>query len=112
MLREEGFSQSPTDVPNAVLIKVESLKVFFLVPPAGDHIEALAVFTDRVTLDRMNAWNKKWMYSRAYQMDDGSSAIQLDLDLAGGVSKERLIDFIKTVKIAVLAFAMHLRATQ
>jgi len=33
--------------------------------------------------------------------------IELDLDLTGGISKQRLVDYIKTVRISVLAYARH-----
>lgn len=41
-----------------------------------------------VSLEKVNEWNKSKRYSRCYLDKDGEPVLQLDLDLAGGITKD------------------------
>ena len=51
-----------------------------------------------VTLATANEWNKTKRYSRTYLNEDGNPCLELDLDLVGGVSKERILGFLTTCR--------------
>lgn len=108
VLKEEGYAPSLVK-PGLILVKMAGIKVLFLVWEDNESIQAYAGFeSDDSSLKRINEWNRKRRLSRAYVDDDGDAVIELDLDLAGGVSKERLLDFISTTEVSVLAFALHM----
>jgi hypothetical protein len=49
-----------------------------------------------VTLEGVNTWNRQTVYGRSYIKEDGGLSLELELDLSGGVSEERLKDFLST----------------
>jgi hypothetical protein len=51
-------------------------------------------------LAKVNAWNKTKRFSRSYLDDDDHVCLELDLDLAGGVTPDRVRDFLKTCRSA------------
>lgn len=105
ILTEEGFSPKLTK-PNVIALKMEGRSVGFFIAEGNGNIQAYAGFkSPKASLSRINTWNKSKRYSRAYMDDDGDPAIELDLDLAGGVTKERIADYIRTVSLSVSAFA-------
>jgi hypothetical protein len=53
-----------------------------------------------VTLKQINEWNAGKRYSRAYLDSDGDPCLELDLDLAGGVSRARIVDFLRTCNLS------------
>lgn len=110
VLKEEGYSPK-LDKPSVVTMKIEGLKVAFFVADDNSSLQAYAAFkSEKATLERVNEWNADKRYSRAYLDSEGDPVIELDLDLAGGVSKERLADFIQTVRISIPAFAKQMFA--
>jgi len=53
------------------------------------------------TLAKANAWNASKRFSRTYLDDEGDPHLELDLDLAGGVAAERILDFLRTCKVSL-----------
>jgi hypothetical protein len=49
-----------------------------------------------VDLAAANTWNENYEYSKVYLDDDKDVALELDLDLTGGVTEGRIKDFFKT----------------
>ena len=58
-----------------------------------------------VPLDRINEWNIKYRFSHAYVDDEGDTAVEADLSLEGGITKERFTSYIKTFQMTVSAFS-------
>jgi hypothetical protein len=54
----------------------------------------------KATLEDANGWNKEYKYSKMYLDKDNDPTLELDLDLTGGVTEDRIIDFIYTCKIS------------
>ncbi|WP_295388689.1 YbjN domain-containing protein [uncultured Thiodictyon sp.] len=105
ILKEEGYV-AKVEKPSVVTMKIEGYKTLLLIADDNESMQAYAAFkSDKATLHRINEWNKTKRYSRAYIDKDGDPVIELDLDLVGGVQKERIADFIRTVVISVPAFA-------
>ncbi len=53
------------------------------------------------SVEDLNHWNKRRMFSRTYFDDDGDPVLELDLSLTGGITRARLLDFLI---ICTLAF--------
>lgn len=105
LLQEEGYVPKQ-DKPSVINVKMESINMLFIVSEPGTSIQAWAGFNSKGgLLDKVNEWNKTRRYSRAYIDDANDPVIELDLDLTGGVSKARIVDFIKTARVSVLGFA-------
>jgi hypothetical protein len=47
-------------------------------------------------LNIVNDWNRNNYYSRSYVDQGGDPTLELELDLTGGVTEARIIDFFKT----------------
>ena len=105
ILKEEGYV-AKVEKPSVVSMKIEGYKTLLLIADYHESLQAYAAFkSSKATLQRINEWNKGKRYSRAYIDKDGDPVIELDLDLVGGVQKERIADFIRTVVMSVPPFA-------
>jgi hypothetical protein len=56
------------------------------------------------TVNDANNWNKKYKYSKIYIDKDNDIIIELDLDLTGGITEDRIIDFFKTCDMSLNKF--------
>jgi len=70
----------------------------------GSSLMLYAGFEMRAQLPRINAWNQRFRFSRAYVDTDGDIALESDLDLEGGVTHATVREFVKTFVISVNAF--------
>ncbi|MDR2197860.1 MAG: YbjN domain-containing protein [Deltaproteobacteria bacterium] len=74
---------------------------------ADDHISLIStdkptslnfytyVEGDEFTFEDANKWNRDYIYSKTYLDDDNDPALELDLDLTGGVTEARIISFLE-----------------
>lgn len=75
----------------------------------GDDIQLYAAFSGkRVTLNRINEWNREKRFSRAYLDKEGDAVIEADLDFEGGVTGETLLRFIAMFVQSVESFSTHI----
>lgn len=56
------------------------------------------------SLETVNEWNRTKRYSRSYLDSDQDPVLELDLDLAGGVTEDRIIDFLSTCRLSFSAW--------
>ena len=56
----------------------------------------------RYSLWEINQWNRDHRYSRSYLDMDGDPVIELDLDLSGGVTEARIIEWLKTCHVSLI----------
>ncbi|OQC30166.1 MAG: hypothetical protein BWX66_02132 [Deltaproteobacteria bacterium ADurb.Bin058] len=88
---------------------MNSTRVLFIVSESQKNIQAYCAFrTDGTSLETVNEFNKNMRFAKAYLDDDKDPAVELDLDLDGGITEDRLIDFITTVRILVTKFREHI----
>lgn len=93
---------------NLYSFKVKGYKALVIVKP-GD-IQLFAGFTGkRVTLNRINDWNKDHRFTRAYLSDKGDPRLESDLDFEGGVTNATLVQFLEVFAHSVEAFAAHIK---
>ena len=82
---------------------IDGLKTTVIRSSTGTRLMFRAAFGDgNATMKKVNDWNKKMQFSRSYLDDDGDPVLELDLDLDGGVTKKRIIDFFKTCRTSYL----------
>jgi hypothetical protein len=83
-----------------VIIDGTSLKFFHAVVTKKESPERM--------LQIVNQWNTEKRFSRSYVDQDGDPVLDLDFDMDGGVTYQRLEDFLATVTKSVLAWTMHI----
>ncbi|HMO79853.1 MAG TPA: YbjN domain-containing protein [Pyrinomonadaceae bacterium] len=94
----EGYSVT-TDEDGDIVWKIEGYSTLMLVASDSESLMFSSSFTDsKATLEKTNEWNRKAKYSRSYIDNDGDPVLELDLDLAGGVTDARIVDFLKTCR--------------
>jgi hypothetical protein len=97
-LRGEGYSVEST-AENKVVWKLEGSRCRLFVSSEGKSIQFYTVLTgSNANMRKVNDWNKSKRYSRCYLDDDGDPVLELDLDLEGGVTVDRLRDFLRTCR--------------
>lgn len=78
--------------------------------PAGEactDIELYAGFTGgpRIPLERINGWNNRTRFARAFLVQSGEPALQMDISLEGGLSAESLKLHLETWGAALETYA-------
>lgn len=98
ILKEEGYAVS-LERERVLVWKIDGARSLLLLSDDGGSIQFYASFGDSsATLKKVNEWNRTKRYSRSYLDDDGDPVLELDLDLAGGVTVERVIDYLDTCR--------------
>jgi hypothetical protein len=108
VLAREGYVPEKRK-ERSISTKMNQINVLFIVSESQKNILAYAGFkSDDTSFAKVNQWNADKGFSRAYLDDDDDPVIELDLDLDGGITEDRLIDFITTVRILVTKFREHI----
>lgn len=101
LMKAEGYAVS-IDEDGDLLWKIDGLRAFLLVASEGSSLQFHIAFSDgNATLEKVNAWNRDMRYSRNYLDESGDPHLELDLDLAGGVTQARVLDFIMTCQMSL-----------
>jgi len=105
LMEAEGYSASIND--DKILIwKIEGICAQMFVAEDEKSIQFHVSFSDgNATLKKVNQWNRSRKYSRTYLDDDGDPHLELDLDIEGGVTEARIIDFLKTCRVVLPVWA-------
>ncbi len=103
LMHDEGYAVEKTE-KGFVQWKIEGTKTLMFVTKDSKSIQFYVSFSDgNATLEKVNAWNSTKRYSRSYLDDDGDPCLELelDLDLEGGVTEARVIDFLTTCRVSL-----------
>jgi hypothetical protein len=104
LLKGAGYSYS-VDPDGDLVWMIEGYKNLLTISKDKKSIQFSAAFSDgNATLKKVNEWNKTRKYSKTYLDDDGDPVLELDLDLEGGVTTERIVDFLKTCRLSFTAW--------
>ena len=96
IMKEEGYNVSLTD-DNDIRWKLDGYKTWITFYKDNRSLQFYSGFSsDDATLAKHNEFNVKYRYGRSLMPKQGSARLEIDLDFDGGISKERLIDFLKT----------------
>lgn len=105
LLSREGYRPEADEQSGVCHFKIMGYRAQLFVLDGGESLQFHCGWTSTdATLRRVNAWNQGKRFSRAYIDDDGDPHLELDLDLAGGVTDDRVVDFLKTCLASLEAF--------
>lgn len=98
---------------NIIRIIISGMRGSLIIGQASLQFFAAAskVGTEDQMLRAVNQWNLEKRFSRSYVDRDGDPVLELDLDMHGGVTYERVEDFLTTVTKSLLAWTMHMSNT-
>ena len=107
IMKKEGYSVK-TDERGVILWKLDGINAQMFVAKDGHSLQFHSAFGDgNATLKKVNKWNRTKRYSRTYLDDEGDPHLELDLDLAGGVSRNRIIDFLRTCRLSLVLWVQE-----
>lgn len=99
IMKKEGYSVELDD--ENILWKIDGSNCLVLTYDDGKAIQFYVGFMDvKTSMNDLNEWNKSKRFSRTYLDDDGDPCLELDLDLAGGVTLARMHDFFRTCAVS------------
>lgn len=107
VLTSNGFTDVDVEDSETVYARTGGILMVFLVYEDGESFQANAVWNlgdDTASLFDLNDWNTEYRFSKAIRLDSGNPCIQLDLDMAGGVTRKRVDDYLRIVKFQVELF--------
>lgn len=104
VMRGEGYAVEVRE-DRFVEWKIEGYRCQMFIADDSESIQFHSSFSDgSATLRKANEWNSTKRYSRCYIDEDGDPHLELDLDLAGGVTGNRIRDFLQTCKVSFTAW--------
>jgi len=105
IMKEEGYAASSSE-KDVVIWKHDGYKSnVFISGRNGSNLQFHISFGDgNATLKKINEWNRTKRYSRTYLDDEGDPHLELDLDLEGGVTRARIVDFLSTCRVSMGAW--------
>lgn len=105
IFRDEGYSFE-TDSDGHVTWKLDgNLTRVYRSEEGNSLLFRVGFKNENTTLAKVNEWNKSKQFSRSYLDDDGDPVLELDLDIDGGITKARIIDFLKSCKLSMQLWA-------
>ena len=97
-MKQEGYAVTIRD-ESYVEWRIDGRKSHIFVADDGRSLQFHTAFLDtQTTLATVNEWNRSKKYSRSYLDKDGDPHLELDLDLSGGITEARVIDFLATCR--------------
>ena len=93
---------------NGYLIKLEGVKLLVFIENSGGIMLYCGFQGIKVNTVKINEWNKKHRFSRAYIDDSNDPVLESDLDFDGGVTLESLKIFITGFKSSATEYKQFL----
>jgi len=111
VLKEMGFAPELTkddDGDPLIHFQVEGTKcsIFYFEGTDGHYqsIQYYVGYENAPTLDKINDWNRKHRFGRAYLGGDGHARMEFDVPLYGGVSEDHLQQTMRRWKDLISSF--------
>lgn len=105
IMSAEGYEAKEADSDRNVIWTLDGYNTLLLISENQESIQFYVAFSgSSATMERVNKWNQDKRYSRSYLDSDGDPVLELDLDLAGGVTKARIVDFLLTCRVSLMAW--------
>ncbi len=106
ILQDLGFTGIEIDEDDDIIVTMLGYNVLILIGSYENNSLQMnfAVSGTDANLRMMNEWNRTKRYSTASIDDDGDPVLESDLDLAGGVTRERVEDYLLTYYMLLEAF--------
>ncbi|MEE4382434.1 MAG: YbjN domain-containing protein [Pseudomonadales bacterium] len=98
VFEEFGYAAGTVDDDGDLVLEVGGVRVLALVGSYdGEFVLLYAGFSDvALPPEAANAWNRDYRFSKVYIDEAGDPVIEAELDLAGGVTLDRIRDFVRT----------------
>lgn len=105
-MKEAGYAVSVDEDGDVVWTLQEYRTIIFTYQNrGGTSLQFNAFFKGpNTTRDSINNWNRSKRFSSTYLDKDGDPVLQLDLDLDGGVTKQRILDYLRTCSLSFSAW--------
>lgn len=100
IMDDEGYAASVND-DDVIIWKVEGFRAQLFVSKRneGRNLQFHTAFNDsNATPKKVNEWNRTKRYSKTYLDEEGDPHLELDLDLEGGVTRARIVDYLQTCR--------------
>lgn len=105
LLAEEGY-RPEIDDETACSFKIQGYNAQIILYNEGEALQFhISWIETDATLDSLNSWNESYRFGRAYMDDKGNPHLEVDLDLAGGVTRDRIKDYLKTCQGLLISFS-------
>ncbi|MDR1080759.1 MAG: YbjN domain-containing protein [Deltaproteobacteria bacterium] len=104
MLAEDLDAEIATDEDGLVTILWDldgNRSVIMFYDESGSVLFRLATLGSVADMDDINGWNRDKRFSRGFLDEDGSAVLELDLDFTGGVSEDRIRDWLQVCMTSV-----------
>lgn len=99
LMKAEGYAVK-RDADGDIIWTSDGMRWLLIVSARGNAIMAKFSVSEKPSLERINDWNRTKRFSRSYLDQDGDANLQLDLELDGGIERERILDFLRTASIS------------
>lgn len=109
---DEGFTDVRIDGDGDVIVRMSGYQVIAFVRE-DDHPVLryyFAIAGTNATLADLDEWNRKRYFTKAYMDDEGDPALEMVVNLEGGVTVSNLRQSIRTYSQALAAFLPFLQA--
>jgi len=104
LMRYAGY-EFRSDENGALEWMLDGYRAYLMIEEDGKSIMFYISFiNDGTTPKKINEWNRTKRFSRTYLDQEGNPHLELDLDLDGGVTQARILDFLNTCKISFEAW--------
>jgi hypothetical protein len=106
LLGDLGFTGSEVDEDGDVIVMMQGRPVVLIIGSGNARqIQAVVAFVDMgITMEQVNQWNATRLLSKAYIDGDGDTIFESDLDMDGGVTVDRVKDWLQTFNMMMDMF--------
>jgi hypothetical protein len=109
ILTQEGYTGVEINGSDDLTVTMHNFSVLVMV--RGNeyrNIQFRFVARTSSSLDFVNTWNRDKSYTKAYLDSEENPVIEMDIDLTGGVTEERIKDGVSTFRNAMGTFLKDL----
>jgi hypothetical protein len=114
LLEGGGYRIDKVDEDGDIVFVMDGRKVYWIFFGESNNSVQIRFAWRRegtgATTRRINEWNRTKRYSKAYFDHEDDPILELDLDLAGGVTLARVKDFLYTAQVSVPVFMLEVLA--
>lgn len=100
-VKQEGDSANP-----ALNLELGGYRVVLFLANGNTDAQLFAGFSDaKVKKDKINEWNQRHRFGRAYIDKDGDPVLESDIDFTGGVTRANIKAWVKIYRDLLVEFA-------
>lgn len=101
LMTAKGYT-TEVDQDGDLIWSIDGVRSLLIVAKDQESIQFVYSSNARPSLETINQWNRSKRYSRSFIDQDGDPILKLDLDLAGGVTKARIYDYLLTARTSLV----------